>query len=62
MSGQRVIFMRVSARSYPQLNWEYEYNIITDTTDTMNTIRTHRKGKHLNPLEKHYRYKQSQQR
>jgi hypothetical protein len=29
---------------------------ITDITDTMGIIRTHRKGKHLNTLEKYYIY------
>jgi hypothetical protein len=36
------------------LNTGHKYGTITDTMDI---IRTHRKGKHLNTLEKYYIYK-----
>jgi hypothetical protein len=36
------------------LNMRHKYGIITDTVDI---IRTHRKGKHLNTLEKYHIYK-----
>jgi hypothetical protein len=38
------------------LNTGHKYGTITDTMDI---VRTHRKGKHLNTLEKYHTYKMS---